>query len=194
MQGSWPLARPRRLLEVNLREMPAGTPVITSPVAAGEAEAVGHTTIRAVGDEGEGLNKGHKAVPAIEHENWAMRRENVVVPTMSGGGGIRTHGGLATTTVFETVRFVRSRTPPIAPSCSRAWFLRAVPGHTKRQWYRHDAAAGPPQRAPRRSRRSPRCPQRRAAKKRARRSPASSARTPAVTGSSWLRRGSWQSW
>ena len=29
-----------------------------------------------------------------------------------GGGGIRTHGGLATTTVFETVRFVHSRTPP----------------------------------------------------------------------------------
>ena len=32
--------------------------------------------------------------------------------TLCGGGGIRTHGGLATTTVFETVRFVRSRTPP----------------------------------------------------------------------------------
>ena len=33
-------------------------------------------------------------------------------PHNSGGGGIRTHGGLATTTVFETVRFVHSRTPP----------------------------------------------------------------------------------
>jgi hypothetical protein len=34
-----------------------------------------------------------------------------------GGGGIRTHGGLATTTVFETVRFVRSRTPPSGLFC-----------------------------------------------------------------------------
>jgi hypothetical protein len=38
---------------------------------------------------------------------------------MSGGGGIRTHGGLATTTVFETVRFVHSRTPPTGLSCFR---------------------------------------------------------------------------
>ncbi len=30
----------------------------------------------------------------------------------SGGGGIRTHGDLMATTVFETVRFVHSRTPP----------------------------------------------------------------------------------
>jgi hypothetical protein len=45
-----------------------------------------------------------------------MTRENCAPSTSvggaSGGGGIRTHGGLATTTVFETVRFVRSRTPP----------------------------------------------------------------------------------
>ena len=31
-----------------------------------------------------------------------------------GDGGIRTHGGLATTTVFETVPFVRSGNPPAA--------------------------------------------------------------------------------
>ena len=39
--------------------------------------------------------------------------------TMGGGGGIRTHDDLATTTVFETVRFVHSRTPPTGLSCFR---------------------------------------------------------------------------
>ncbi len=62
----------------------------------------------------------------------------------SGGGGIRTHGDLATTTVFETVRFVHSRTPPTGRRLHRAVPVLgpiANLGDTERQWYRHDARA-----------------------------------------------------
>ena len=41
-----------------------------------------------------------------------MRRTNLVRDGMSGEGGIRTHGGVTPTPVFETGLFNRSSTSP----------------------------------------------------------------------------------
>jgi hypothetical protein len=59
-----------------------------------------------------GLPDGSERSDTKEHP---VPSGNIALMTaVSGGGGIRTHGDLATTTVFETVRFVHSRTPPSA--------------------------------------------------------------------------------
>src|SRR5579875_37143 len=85
----------------------------------------------------------------------------------SGGSGIRTHGALASTTVFETVRFGHSRIPPRVT-------LLAIPG------------------TPRLALAFERCtqPLRRSVKNEVSRAAHSSASTPAVTGTSWFSLGS----
>ena len=47
-------------------------------------------------------------------------RENAFARASGGGGGIRTHGGVAPTTVFETAPFDRSGTPPAAAASKAA--------------------------------------------------------------------------
>ena len=42
-----------------------------------------------------------------------------------GGGRIRTHGGIAPTTVFKTAAFNRSATPPIFRKKTRSFFLNS---------------------------------------------------------------------
>ncbi len=49
--------------------------------------------------------------PLVPHPS-VLRIARKYPEPVSGGGGIRTHGDLMATTVFETVRFVHSRTPP----------------------------------------------------------------------------------
>ena len=46
-------------------------------------------------------------------------REDADSPSLSGGGGIRTHGTLARPTVFKTAPFDRSGTPPVSESRRR---------------------------------------------------------------------------
>ena len=48
------------------------------------------------------------------------RRAEAIVVHAGGGGGIRTHGGCWPTTVFKTVSFSRSDTPPRHRHCSSA--------------------------------------------------------------------------
>ena len=56
--------------------------------------------------------------------NWRLKEETIVVSLKTGGeGGIRTHGTLARTTVFETAPFDRSGTSPQSPAKRRAGWL-----------------------------------------------------------------------
>ena len=45
-------------------------------------------------------------------QNLEADRSSIASEVLSGGGGIRTHGALARPTVFKTVPFDRSGTPP----------------------------------------------------------------------------------
>ncbi len=50
---------------------------------------------------------------SIPHYRKPEKHSNINYLSRGGGGGIRTHGTLASTTVFETVPFNHSGTPPL---------------------------------------------------------------------------------
>src|SRR5579875_2483214 len=112
------------------------------------------------------IETGERCV-GVDGHLWIDRSGRGSVDPPSGGSGIRTHGALASTTVFETVRFGHSRIPPRVT-------LLAIPG------------------TPRLALAFERCtqPLRRSVKNEVSRAAHSSASTPAVTGTSWFSLGS----
>ena len=87
---------------------------------------------RTLPDDLGGALGGHLGGQSSCRPAWEVRPDGsstrswlVFQPTPhGGGGGIRTHGDLATTTVFETVRFVHSRTPPTGLSWAEVRLVR----------------------------------------------------------------------
>ena len=60
-------------------------------------------------EENEGISD---ALQVIGSSGFDANRRGLSDPVGSGGGGIRTHGRLAPTTVFKTVPIGHSGTPP----------------------------------------------------------------------------------
>ncbi len=129
--GAEPLFEVRPVVQVLVLGRHAGQAgefEVQLPAIGGHQVHARHVAAILIGPRDHAARRRHLGVTELERETW-MRKSLPAGLRHDGGGGIRTHGALARPTIFKTVPFDRSGTPP--GSASLGWRVATTPPNSR---------------------------------------------------------------